>query len=211
MSNSPSTDLVRHCHELRALHRPGDPLVLPNVWDVTSARAVVDAGYGLAPDDIVRRLVAIGAAGANIEDTDYQAGGLRSIDDQVELLGAVRSAADSMGIPVVINARVDSFVADRGRNAGANLADAVERSNAYLAAGADCVYPIFLSDPTARDTFIADVDGAVNLVTRPGAMSIDELAAAGVARVSYGPTLHMAAMAALRDALAAIRSAEMSP
>ncbi|WP_327038619.1 isocitrate lyase/phosphoenolpyruvate mutase family protein [Micromonospora maris] len=31
---------------LRALHRPGDPLVLPNAWDVGSARAVVEAGFG---------------------------------------------------------------------------------------------------------------------------------------------------------------------
>jgi 2-methylisocitrate lyase-like PEP mutase family enzyme len=40
-----STDLRSRCDLLRSLHRPGDPVVLPNAWDVASARAVVAAGF----------------------------------------------------------------------------------------------------------------------------------------------------------------------
>src|SRR3954449_8503996 len=46
MSTSPAaTDLDRRCDLLRSLHRPGDPLLLPNAWDVATARAVVAAGF----------------------------------------------------------------------------------------------------------------------------------------------------------------------
>ena len=260
MSRQPPTELVRHCHELRDLHRAGRPLVLPNVWDVASARIVVDAGYravatssgavaasigyddheaapaaemlgaagriaaavevpvtvdaeagyGLAPGDLIGRLVDVGAAGANIEDSDHGVGGLRSIDDQVARLAALRSAADVSGVPLVINARIDAFLIDRGLDAAANFVDAISRANAYLAAGADCVYPILLIDPSARDAFITAVDGAVNLLTWPGGASIHDLAAAGAARVSFGTTIHAATMTAMRECVTAIRSGEES-
>src|SRR3954471_8336263 len=45
MSASQATDLQRRCELLRSLHRPGDPLLLPNAWDVATARAVVAAGF----------------------------------------------------------------------------------------------------------------------------------------------------------------------
>src|SRR3954468_13965832 len=46
MSTSPAaTDLQSRCDLLRSLHRPGDPLLLPNAWDVATARAVVAAGF----------------------------------------------------------------------------------------------------------------------------------------------------------------------
>jgi 2-methylisocitrate lyase-like PEP mutase family enzyme len=40
-----SPDLQSRCDLLRSLHRPGDPLLLPNAWDVATARAVVAAGF----------------------------------------------------------------------------------------------------------------------------------------------------------------------
>src|SRR6478609_7635513 len=45
MATSQLTDLQSRCDLLRSLHRPGAPLVLPNVWDVATARAVVAAGF----------------------------------------------------------------------------------------------------------------------------------------------------------------------
>ena len=45
MSSSQTPDLQSRCDLLRSLHRPGDPLLLPNAWDVASARAVVAAGF----------------------------------------------------------------------------------------------------------------------------------------------------------------------
>jgi 2-methylisocitrate lyase-like PEP mutase family enzyme len=45
MSPSRTADLQSRCDLLRSLHRPGDPLLLPNAWDVATARAVATAGY----------------------------------------------------------------------------------------------------------------------------------------------------------------------
>src|SRR4051812_38260335 len=43
---APDTPHLRErCERLRSLHRPGAPLVLPNAWDVATARAVVAAGF----------------------------------------------------------------------------------------------------------------------------------------------------------------------
>ena len=45
MPPSHTTDLQSQCDQLRSLHRPGAPLLLPNAWDVATAKAVVDAGF----------------------------------------------------------------------------------------------------------------------------------------------------------------------
>src|SRR3954470_10725139 len=45
MSPSPTADLESRCDLLRSRHRPGSPLLLPNVWEVATARAVVAAGF----------------------------------------------------------------------------------------------------------------------------------------------------------------------
>src|SRR5206468_6059274 len=45
MAPSQTTDLGSRCDLLRSLHRPGNPLLLPNAWDVATARAVVAAGF----------------------------------------------------------------------------------------------------------------------------------------------------------------------
>src|SRR5215469_8742202 len=45
MSPSSASELQRHCELLRSLHTPGEPLLLPNAWDVATARAVVAAGF----------------------------------------------------------------------------------------------------------------------------------------------------------------------
>src|SRR6476620_6945858 len=45
MTASRTADLQSGCDQLRSLHRPGAPLLLPNAWDVPTARAVVAAGF----------------------------------------------------------------------------------------------------------------------------------------------------------------------
>jgi 2-methylisocitrate lyase-like PEP mutase family enzyme len=110
----------------------------------------------------------------------------------------------------VINARVDVFfgpvLAGAGPEAQADLLpDALHRARAYLEAGADCVYPIGLWAPDALGGFISEVDGPVNVVSLPQAPSLAELAELGVARVSWGPLLHFAAMARFKDDLATLR------
>ena len=115
------------------------------------------------------------------------------------------------GYPVVINARVDVFLGPFLAGAGPGtqeelLLEALRRANAYLEAGADCVYPILLWEADALRRFIADVNGPVNVARLPQAPSLAELAAAGVARVSWGTFLHLDAMARFAEQLASLRA-----
>jgi 2-methylisocitrate lyase-like PEP mutase family enzyme len=110
----------------------------------------------------------------------------------VRRLAAIRSSA---GDALVLNARVDTVLR------GGTLDEAIERGKAYLAAGADCVYPIFLADPADIARFVEAVDGPVNILLRPGAPSVAELAALGVARVSVGSGWYRQAQSAATDAL----------
>jgi 2-methylisocitrate lyase-like PEP mutase family enzyme len=166
--------------------------------------ADIESGYGLEAGDLVERLLAAGAVGLNLEDTDHRAGAIRSIDEAAARIAAVRAAADRAGVPIVINARVDAFVAapdDLGR-----LDEAIERGRRYLAAGADCTYPILLADPRAIERYRSETGGPVNILLRPGAPAIDELARLGVARVSMGSFLHRAALQRVRELLDVLRA-----
>ena len=106
-----------------------------------------EAGYGLEPAELVSELQRVGAAGCNLEETDHASESLREPEEQAVWLSRVREAADDAGYPLVINARIDVFLADGGPQ-GALVADALRRARAYLDAGADCVYPIALRERT---------------------------------------------------------------
>ena len=252
--------MTSRCDLLRSLHRPGDPLLLPNAWDVATARAVVaagfpvvattsggvapalgyadhegapademfaaaariarsvdvpvtvdaEAGYGMEPADLVAALRSAGAAGCNLEDTDHAAGKLRDPDRHAEWLRAVREAASGDGYPLVINARVDVFLGPWLANAGPGTQDelvpeALRRAHAYLEAGADCVFPIALWEADALRRFTSEIGGLVNVLRLPQAPSLSELAALGVARVSWAVLLFREAMARFEDQLASLQ------
>jgi 2-methylisocitrate lyase-like PEP mutase family enzyme len=260
MALSEMTSLENRCDLLRSLHRPGDPLLLPNAWDVATARAVVaagfpvvattsggvagtlgyedhegapgdemlaaaariargvkvpvtvdaEAGYGIEPAELVAALRTMGAAGCNLEDSDYASGGLRDPDRHAEWLAEVRRAASEVGYPLVINARVDVFLAPFLAGAGPGVQEdlvpeALRRASAYLEAGADCIYPIALweTDPLRR--FMSDVRGLVNITRLPPAPSLAELSALGVARVSWATLLYRDAMARFDEQLASLQ------
>jgi 2-methylisocitrate lyase-like PEP mutase family enzyme len=249
MTASQDTVLQSRCDLLRSLHRPGQPLLLPNAWDVATARSVVaagfpvvattsggvaatlgyedhegapgdemlaaaariargvdvpvtvdaEAGYGMEPAELVAALRSAGAAGCNLEDSDYSAGSLRDPDRHAEWLRAVRQAASEDGYPLVI-------LAGAGPGTQEELVpEAVRRANAYLEAGVDCVYPITLWEADALRRFISEVSGPVNVVRLPQAPSLAELAKLGVVRVSWGVLLHGDAMARFEDQLASLQ------
>jgi 2-methylisocitrate lyase-like PEP mutase family enzyme len=168
-----------------------------------------EAGYGMEPAELVAALRDAGAAGCNLEDTEWPAGSLRDPDQQVEWLSAVREAALGEGYPLVINARVDvffhPFLADHAGPQEGYVNEAVRRANAYLEAGVDCVYPICLWELDPLRSFMSEVAGPVNIAKEPQAPSIAELAALGVARVSWGPLLQWDAIARFREQLATLQ------
>ena len=85
------------------------------------------------------------------------------------------------------------------------VARALERANAYLEAGADCVYPIGLWEVDALRLFMSEVRGPVNVARVPQAPPLAELARLGVARVSWAVFLHRDAMAHFQSQLASLQ------
>ena len=169
-----------------------------------------EAGYGMEPAELVAALRSAGAAGCNLEDTDHAAGNLRDPDRHSEWLRAVRQAASADGYRLVINARVDVFLGPFFAGAAPEtqkeiVPEALQRANAYLEAGADCVYPIALWETNALRAFMSEVGGTVNVICLPQSPSLAELAALGVARVSWATLLHRDAMARFEEELASIQ------
>ena len=110
----------------------------------------------------------------------------------------------------MINARVDVFIGPFLAGAGPGtqgelVPEALRRANAYLEAGVDCVFPIALWEADAMRDFMSEVQGPVNVVRLPQAPSVAELAALGVARVSWGPFLYRDAMARFEEQLASLQ------
>jgi len=227
---------------LRRLHYEPEILVLPNAWDVASAKALatvpgcralattsagvarslgwedgeaapaaemveangriaravdvpvtgdLEAGYG-DPVGTARAAWDAGVVGINFEDSPGDV--LLPVDDQVAHIRAIRAAAPEL----VVNARVDVFL-----NGSGDLDEAVERANAYLAAGADCTYPILAPVELIAD-LASRIEGPVNILLTPRTPSPAELQGFGVARATWGGGLATLAYAeAVRVAAAA--------
>lgn len=157
--------------------------------------ADLEAGYGLDAVDLVAGLLDAGAVGLNMEDTD-RAGDpatLTDTDVQARRIAAIRQAATQQGVPVVINARIDTFLRGHGPMAR-RVDEAIQRGRAYLAAGADCVFPIILADEEAIARIVRELDAPVNVLAVPGVPALARLAELGVRRVSLGGGLARHAM-----------------
>ncbi len=173
--------------------------------------ADVEDGYGLGPDELVARLLSAGAVGCNLEDSDHaHPGTLVPLEDQVARLAAVRRSARAAGVDLVLNARVDVHLRQVGPAEG-RVAAALARMDAYLAAGAHCVYPIMLDgDDRTLAALVEGCSGPVNLLARPDPADVARLAGLGAARVSTGSGPFRTVTAGLAD-LAASLAAAMVP
>jgi 2-methylisocitrate lyase-like PEP mutase family enzyme len=108
-------------------------------------------------------------------------------------VAAVREAGDRAGVPLVINARTDVFLRGDG-----SVDEAAGRGNAYLQAGADCVFAIGVADRETIASLVGAIDGPVSVLARAGGPSVTELEALGVRRVSIGPWAMRAASSLTR-------------
>ncbi len=184
---------------------------------LANARAIADAttlpvsgdlenGFGPRPEDVsdaIRRAAEAGLAGASIEDTTGSPD--RPIADLAAAVDRVRAAVESkraLGLPFVLTARADGLLYGQG-----DLADVVQRLQAFQEAGADVLYAPGLATRADIASLLASVDRPVNvlmgLVGFEG--SLAELSALGVSRVSLGSSLARAAIGALRRAALEIR------
>jgi len=238
--------------EFRELHHRKRILILPNGWDVPSARVFEDAGFpaiatssagmlvslgypdgevigrdefvsavgriagvlsvplsadivagfGKTTKDVlitVKAILKTGAVGINIEDFAHATKKLYPIEKQVRNVKAIRKIGETVGVPIVINARTDALRYAEG-DEEARFKEAIRRATAYRDAGADCVYPMGLTDPASIASFVLALDFPVNVMVRKGLPEISVLQRLGVARVSFGPSPSYAAMGLLKRA-----------
>jgi 2-methylisocitrate lyase-like PEP mutase family enzyme len=225
--------------QLRKLHSGPRMLVLPNAWDVASARIVedlgfpaiattsagiaatlgypdgqkvsrdemlsvvariakavhlpvtadVEAGYGQTPEDMtemVKAVVAAGGVGINLEDViAHNEGSLVDFALQVEKIRAIRKATESLGVPLVLNARTDIYLMPIGP-AETRFQRTVERLRAYRDAGADCLFAPGLKDADTIAKLVRALNGPLNILVTSGAPTLRELEKMGVARASTG-------------------------
>jgi 2-methylisocitrate lyase-like PEP mutase family enzyme len=238
-------------NSFREMHHGPKVLVLPNAWDVASARvfeeagvraiatssagvafslgypdgqrisrdemlstvarisaavkvpvtADVESGYGAKPEDAARTAAEVtqaGAIGMNLEDgTDDPEHPLIDLALAVEKVQAVREAARSAGVPLVLNARTDVYLLNVGPTES-RFSEALRRAVAFRDAGADCIFLPGLTDGDTISRFIKELGCPVNVLVGPGSPTISELQHRGVARVSLGSAPMRAAMGLLR-------------
>jgi 2-methylisocitrate lyase-like PEP mutase family enzyme len=165
-----------------------------------------EAGYQLAPKAIAEKLIEAGAAGLNLEDTDHHGpGGLVDAGRHAERLAALKDAARALGVDLFLNARVDVFIHRQGAPEE-QLAEGLRRARLYRDAGADCIYPIILSDESMIKELVKAA-GVINVnVRRGGPISLERAAAIGVRRVTYATSIFREALTAVEAIAHEIRS-----
>lgn len=162
-------------------------------------------GFGDAPETVaetVRLAAETGLSGISVEDTQMGPGNpAYAFDLAVERIRAGAAAARALGRPFVFCARADGVM-----NGSYDLAEGIRRLQAFQAAGADLLY---LPVPPGRAELtqvLASVTAPVNaLAAGPlKALTVAELAAMGVRRISTGSQIARVTHAAIRDATAAM-------
>src|SRR5437870_6170239 len=225
-----------------ALHRPGEPLLMPNPWDLGSARllaslgfealattssgfaatlgrndgsvtrdeALVNAAVIVAATDLpvsadlenayaadpagaaetMRLAIEVGLAGASIEDFADEPG-IYDIGQATERVAAAAEAAHASPGRLVLTARAENFI--RGNP---DLADTIARLQAYQEAGADVLYAPGLRSYEDISAVVSSVNRPVNVVMglRGVQLSLTDLSALGVRRISVGSALCRAAL-----------------
>ncbi|MFN3314012.1 MAG: isocitrate lyase/phosphoenolpyruvate mutase family protein [Hyphomonas sp.] len=161
-----------------------------------------EAGYAAGADGLaetIRRVVATGVVGINLED-GYPAGdgqGVRPVDEAVARLRAARVAAGALLPGFWINARTDICLNAKPEDHAGHINDIVARAAAYAEAGASSLFVPGLRELALIARVCAASPLPVNVMAGPEAGGYGALARAGVRRISYGPFPWRAAMATL--------------
>jgi 2-methylisocitrate lyase-like PEP mutase family enzyme len=248
---------IERANAFCALHQRAGAFVMPNPWDVGTARiltglgfaalattsaglafalgrrdaegavtrdealahagTIVDAtplpvsadlenGFGAAPETVaetIRLAAEIGLVGGSIEDASGDpARPVYDLSQAVERVGAAAEASRSLPFPFTLTARAENFLYGRP-----DLDDTIRRLRAFEVAGADVLYAPGLRDLATIRTVCQAVGKPVNVIMGlAGApFSVDDLAAAGVRRISLGSALSRAALGAFLRAAREVR------
>jgi 2-methylisocitrate lyase-like PEP mutase family enzyme len=239
----------------RALHQRDHAFIIPNPWDIGTARllaqmgfdalATTSAGHAFSagrPDNTmsceeamahcaalaaatdlpvsgdlgngfgddpesaartIRLAAAAGLVGASIEDATYRTDEpIYPRELAVERVRAAAEAARALPFPFTLTARAENYLVGRP-----DLEDTIRRLQAYQQAGADVLYAPSISRMEEIATLVRSVDRPVNVLAglKGVQMSLAELSALGVKRVSTGSALARAALGAFLRAAREMR------
>jgi 2-methylisocitrate lyase-like PEP mutase family enzyme len=165
----------------------------------------IEAGYGNNLTEIidsVKKIIATGIVGINIEDSIDLNPVLIEEMEFCERIAAIRSLSDSLGFHLVINTRTDSFYTSSG-STQEKLSESIKRGNKYREAGADCIFIQPVWEKETISTLVKEIKAPVNILSNPGIgaglpPSVRELQDLGVARLSLGSSLMKATLALIK-------------
>jgi 2-methylisocitrate lyase-like PEP mutase family enzyme len=159
--------------------------------------ADLENGFGERPEvaaETIRLAAAAGLVGGSIEDSTGRADHpIHELEHAAERVRAAAAAARALPFPFTLTARAENYLHGRP-----DLADTIERLQAYQEAGADVLYAPGLATKDDIATVVRSLDRPVNVVMglRGVQLSLDELSAIGVKRVSVGSALNRTALGA---------------
>ena len=165
----------------------------------------IEAGYGNNLNEIidsVKKIIATGIVGVNIEDSLELSPVLIDEMEFCERISAIRALSNSLGFHLVINARTDSFYTSSG-SPQEKLSESIKRGNKYREVGADCIFVQPVSDKNIISTLVKEINAPINILANPtigsgSPITISELQDLGVARVSLGSSLMKATLALIK-------------
>ena len=147
--------------------------------------ADIEGGYSDAPAQValnVSRLIDVGVTGINIED------GAGNPDLLCAKVDAIRTACIRRGVELYINVRTDVYARNLV-SAENRAAEVMARAQTYHRAGADGLFVLGLADLNEMRDIAGSTPLLLNVVVWPGLAPVEELARAGVRRLSAGSWL----------------------
>lgn len=221
--------------DFAALHRTGDPLVLPNVWDIASARGLVEAGFPALGTTSLGVAAAAGlpdGTDATVEETlrltrslaalpvhltvDIETGSVDTAAAVADAGAAGVNMEDAMcpaethaGLIRAVKREVPHLFVNARTDTywqrSGELAETLRRVRLYADAGADGVFVPGLAGSADIAAVVAAVEVPVNVLFLPGQHTVATLADLGVGRISTGSLLFRAALAASVETAVAVR------
>ena len=237
------------------LHKRADAFIIPNFWDVGSARLLahlgfqalatssagyafslgkadrtvgrdgtlshatavaaatnlpisidLENGFGDAPAvvaETIRLAAATGAVGGSIEDSTGRAD--EPLYERTLAVARIQAAADAvhhLPFPFTLTARAENYLVGKP-----DLKDTIERLQLYQEAGANVLYAPGVANKSDIATLVSSLDRPVNVLMgmQGVTLTVADLSAIGVKRISVGSGLARCALGAFLRAAEEMR------
>ena len=147
----------------------------------------LERGYSDNPKEVkknVRKILETGAVGINLEDGRPD-GKLDSLNLLLDKIKAIAELKKELDLSFVINARTCTYWLNVGSEEE-KLNTTIERCNAFLKAGADCVFVPGLLQKETLVELLANINGPLNAIANPVYHDLKEMEQLGISRLSLG-------------------------